>query len=122
LVVRYKSRQRAKVIVSYFLQGAAGNLSLGKASAQFQKHGLYRRTKHLTAAQMVKVRGATHLLVKMRIKGEPALCARAYTRHLAIKHVVHKQTVWFQKDSEFIGRHSHRHPHQAHQALCANCA
>jgi hypothetical protein len=108
LVIRYRSKAKAKVVVGYTLNGSKGKLNLGSAVGHFKKRGLYRRVKHLTSSQMAKVRaGGVHLLVKMRIPGEPALCARAYTRHLTVKRTIRKQTIFFQTDSDRIGRQKH---------------
>lgn len=109
LVIRYRTRAKAKVIVGYTLKGNKGKLNLGKAVGKFKKKGLYRRARRLTKQQMIKVRAkGVHLLVKLRIPGEPPYCARAYSRHLTVKRVIHQQTIFFQSDSDFIGQKKHR--------------
>lgn len=101
LVIHYTSYKAAKVTVAYALKGSKGNLTLGSATARFEKAGLFRLPVKLTPAEIAEVRAAKSFAVKFKIAGTPALCGRFYTKRLTIPQKVSGQTVWFQSDSHF---------------------
>lgn len=101
LVIHYTSWKSAKVTVSYKLKGKKGSLSLGSATQQFHKKGVFRLPELEGAADMAKVRGAKLFTVHFKISGVPKSCGRFYTKKLTIPKKIEKQTVWFQSDSKF---------------------
>lgn len=101
LVIRYKAYRPAEVTVSYALSGTKGKLTLGSATSQFKKAGVFRLPERLGKGAIGKVRAAKLFKVKFKIAGTPSSCGRYYTKSLTIPRVVSGQPVWFQSDSVF---------------------
>lgn len=99
--VRADGYRPAQVTVAYALSGAKDKLTLGSASAEFKKAGVYRLSEHLSPAEMAKLRGAKSFSVRFAIPKTPKSCGRYYTKRLTIPRKVSGQTVWFQSDSRF---------------------
>jgi hypothetical protein len=101
LVIHYTSYRPAGVTVAYALRGGHGGLTLGSASAKFQRAGVFRLPERLSPAEMAKLRAAKSFTVRFRIPKTPHSCGRYYTKRLTIPRKVSGQTVWFQSDSAF---------------------
>jgi hypothetical protein len=101
LVIHYTTYKPAKVAVSYALQGTAGGLAIGSATARFKTAGVFRLPVRLTKAQTRKARAAKRLAVHFKIPETPRSCGRYYAKQLTIPRRISGQTVWFQSDSVF---------------------
>lgn len=97
LVIHYTAYRSAKVTVSYRLAGA----TLGTASANFTKAGIFRLPESLSGGEIGKVKTAKRFQVHFTIANSPQSCVRYYTKQLTIPKRVAGQTVWFQSDSTF---------------------
>jgi hypothetical protein len=101
LVIHYTSYRRAEVTVGYAMKGSRGGLTLGSASAEFKKAGVFRLRENLDAKEMAEVRAAKSFKVRFKIPKTPSSCGRYYTKRLTIPRRISGQTVWFQSDSRF---------------------
>ena len=97
LVIHYTSYRPANVTVSYKLAGT----TLGSASANFSRAGVFRLPENLSAKQVGKVAAAKRFQVHFEIPKTPGSCGRYYTKQLTIPKKISGQTVWFQSDSIF---------------------
>jgi NHL repeat-containing protein len=97
LVIHYTSYRPANVTVSYKLPGT----TLGSASANFSRAGVFRLPENLSAKQVGKVVAAKRFQVHFEIPKTPGSCGRYYTKQLTIPKKISGQTVWFQSDSIF---------------------
>jgi hypothetical protein len=101
LVIHYTSYRPAKVTVSYRLVGAGGKPTLGSATANFTKAGVFRLPEDLSPTLVGKVAAAKLFEVHFKIPKTPQSCGRYYTKQLTIPQKISGQTVWFQSDSTF---------------------
>jgi hypothetical protein len=104
LVVKYETKRKTKVTVSYTAHlKNKKSLKLGKVSDSFKGKGLFRTVaSKLTKADVIKLRTkAASFTVKFSLPGAKKECGQFYTKQLTKKRVVQKQFVWFQSDSVF---------------------
>ncbi|HEY2054735.1 MAG TPA: Ig-like domain repeat protein [Solirubrobacterales bacterium] len=101
LVTRYRASVPGNVTVRFYARGKGGKRGelLGAVHHEFDREGVVRLRRHLSAAKIDRLRRRHGFIAVFEVAASSGYCARRYETDLTIRRRVSAQQVWFEDES-----------------------